>query len=423
MVLDTGANQVNLDLPFADLFKKFGHPDPVALDLLIVASICYLVDKTVPRSAASDGWTREIDLELPVSDPGKWGAVRDDLQTALRFLTGDAWRLSFRDLGGVSIYRRPPGLLMDRRRLGLPEAVCLFSGGMDSLLGAIDLLASSPKRLLLVGHFDIPGPKSQQEALVSSINHRFPNRAELISIRVAHRPSAAPELTLRSRSFLFLALAVYCAKGLGEDTPIFAPENGPIAVNVPLTPARTGSCSTRTMHPFFLNVIRRCFGGLGFGNAVMNPFELKTKGECLRQCADTGLAQTLAPLSVSCSHGTRRKDWVRRTGISNCGYCVPCLFRRAALNMCGLDVGQAYGVDVCHDELDLASQGKMPDDFRAVLDFLRDNRSREQVARAISAVAPIPNLTQHADVVWRGLEEVRLLLATKGSARVKRAMR
>ena len=88
-----------LDLPFKRLHERFGTPEPITLDFLLVAGLCYLTDKVVPRAGAPDNWTRELDIELPVSNPGQWQGVAANLAGALSFLTGDSWRLRFRDLG------------------------------------------------------------------------------------------------------------------------------------------------------------------------------------------------------------------------------------------------------------------------------------------------------------------------------------
>src|SRR5437899_6888873 len=97
-----------------------------------------------------------------------------------------------------------------------------------------------------------------------------------------------------------------------------------------LTPSRAGSCSTRTMHPFFLNSLAAALVQVGITNKVINPLELKTKGECANQCLNQTLMAETHESTVSCSHSSRRQDWKRKSA-SNCGYCVPCLVRRAAL--------------------------------------------------------------------------------------------
>ena len=301
------------------------------------------------------------------------------------------------------------------------SGVCLFSGGLDSLVGAVDLLAvDSGLKLLLVGHYDSPGPASQQRRLYAGLNHRYPWRAELLQTRVSQKPESAPELTLRSRSLVFMALALYAARALGKTIPVYAPENGLIAINVPLTPSRAGSCSTRTMHPFFLERLTSVLQGLGLENAIVNPLQFKTKGECLSSCRDQDLMKSLVGGSVSCSHGTRRQHWVRKEA-RNCGYCVPCLFRRAALHKAGVDEGAQYGIDVCKGEMAIDAAGDSGDDLRAVLDWLRSDQSIGRISREILGVAPVHELAKHAAVVARGIEEVRSLLTSKATVAIQRA--
>ena len=63
------------------------------------------------------------------------------------------------------------------------------------------------------------------------------------------------ETTLRSRSFLFISMAVLVADSISQEMPVFIPENGTISLNFPLTPSRRSSCSTRTTHPHFLSLM------------------------------------------------------------------------------------------------------------------------------------------------------------------------
>jgi hypothetical protein len=69
---------------------------PIALDFLVIAGSCYVIDKAVVRRSAADAWTRDLDVSFPVSDPKLWEKVADRLDTALTFLSGDVWRTSFR---------------------------------------------------------------------------------------------------------------------------------------------------------------------------------------------------------------------------------------------------------------------------------------------------------------------------------------
>ena len=60
------------------------NPQEAAVDLVLVAALINAGDTRLSRLAnAQDGWTREIDLYTPVSDPAKWGRARSRARTAL----------------------------------------------------------------------------------------------------------------------------------------------------------------------------------------------------------------------------------------------------------------------------------------------------------------------------------------------------
>jgi 7-cyano-7-deazaguanine synthase in queuosine biosynthesis len=286
------------------------------------------------------------------------------------------------------------------------DTVALFSGGLDSLAGAIDLMAASSSRVLLVGHYDSPGPRKAQATLAGMIKQRYPGRLDIVHVRVAHRPSKAAEETLRSRSLVFLALGLFAAQGFGPNVPLHMFENGLIALNVPLTPSRQGSCSTRTMHPYYLRLLRGLIPRLGIDNSIRNPYELKTKGECVSACSDAALLLELADGSVSCSHASRRQDWVRKSA-TNCGYCVPCLFRRAAMYRAGCDSGLKYGIDVLADEMTVDDPRESANDLRALVDFLRHTPTHSSLRKKIVAIAPVDDLEAHVSMACRGFAEVK----------------
>jgi 7-cyano-7-deazaguanine synthase in queuosine biosynthesis len=139
----------------------------------------------------------------------------------------------------------------------------------------------------------------------------------------------AEESTTRGRSFLFLALAALAASGLSGKPVIYVPENGLISVNVPLDPLRVGALSTRTTHPFYIARWHEMLAGLGIPAKLENPYRFKTKGEMLTGCANAGLALRHLVDTISCSSITKAR-WL---GLAprHCGFCVPCLIRRAAI--------------------------------------------------------------------------------------------
>ena len=408
-----------LDLEFSALHDRCQIPDFVTLDFLFLASVVYSIDKLIPRKKTNDQWTRTLEFSLPVSDPKKWSTIINDLETCFSFLTGDVWRVGFTERKH-QLYRPRP------RRKFLPPAkgdtVCLFSGGLDSLVGVIDYLKVNPSNsLFLVGHRDGAGPKSDQDRLSKILKQDFQLQFDLLQLRIGHRllrdgskrPSS--ENTLRSRSFLFIALGMYVARSLGKQIPLLMPENGAIALNIPLTPARRGSCSTRTAHPFFLNTLREILGKLGIENPLCNPLELKTKGECVQQCLDQNVLHATAKESVSCAKRSHKRTW-RNTGktVRGCGKCLPCIYRRASLYQVGLDT-EKYGRDICVGDVDLDSDKHLADDLRALLSFLRRGISSQEIACLLLANGNIEmaRLGEYADVVSRSMTEVGTWLQDK----------
>lgn len=430
-VPDLGAHEV-LDINFDTLVRAFGEPHPVTLDLLLIAGISYVLDKCVPRRLADDFWTREFEVEFPVSNAALWERAGEALTSALGFLTGDEWSVAFetrsRELHNVVPRPRNPDASMlspDKAAVGL------FSGGLDSLVGVLDHLSSHAGSMLLVGHHDATGAAGDQERLRRLIeeNPLYRGRTQLLRVRLRPLPASLSrpgqlvtpigrEHTLRSRSLVFLALGMYSARALGPDVPLLLPENGFIAVNIPLTPSRIGACSTRTTHPFFLREVGRVLEAVGMTNSVHNPFILRTKGEVVRQCRVLADATALSPETVSCAHSSRRATW-RRRGARNCGYCVPCIIRRAALHGSGIDDGSQYGIDFLAGELD-TDEG-IAADLRAVLDCIDQVRSDQDVRERVGMSGPIPVESRDdlVDMVRRGLEEVRSLVRDKGTEEIR----
>ena len=407
-----------LDIDFANMRAHVATPPPVALDFLLVASACYASDKLMNRRDTPDRWTRDFAITVPVSDPDLWRGAAKYLQDALAFLSGDHWELDFVPLKG-QLYRRPPWRKKTTLPLRVfqPDAVCLFSGGLDSLAGTIDLLEGHTKpRVLLISHYDAPA--GEQVDLLAPMRAPYPGRVRQARARIRLDPVAGVEATLRTRSLVFLALGLCAAAGTGQEVPLYAYENGHIALNVPLTPSRAGSCSTRTMHPYFLDTVVGAVRQVGIGNAVIRPYEMKTKGECVMQCGNRTLLRELSRLSVSCSHPSRKQHWLRKEA-RNCGYCFPCLIRRGALHKAGWDSGDDYGIDVCAGEISPRIAEDSGDDLRAVLSFLSERRNVQDLASDILRVASVSDLSGSASMVNRGADEIRTLFGDKGNAEIR----
>jgi hypothetical protein len=410
-----------LDLYFSKIREYCRESSTVTLDFLFLSSIVYVIDKVILRNIARDNWTRDIELNLPISNLGLWATLNRHLELALSFLSGDNWRINFSQLQRRLIrpLERRWGLFIGRSFHA--DAICLFSGGLDSLVGAIDWLETNQEEnILLVSHYDgdISGPHADQDRLFQILKTQYGQRVMSLKVRVGQKPPGM-EPSFRCRSLLFIALGIYAAQAKGEEVPLLIPENGTISLNIPLTPSRRGSCSTRTAHPFFLNTIRQILSELAIRNPLINPLECKTKGECVEQCLDLVLLRRAALESVSCAKRGHKIHWLRSA--KGCGFCIPCIFRRAALQKANLDI-EAYGRDICKDEVDLDYPGEIANDFRALISLLRKNLSREDIASLLltNGSIDIPLLPRYADLIFRALNEVRDFLSSKGSAKIKR---
>lgn len=360
----------------------FADAVPVPLPhrrLLEAAVAVYMADKCLPRDQSEDGWMREIQLRLPM--PAGDVSIADQLAEALRFLTGDWWDITHEG-------RVAPWMLAHEERASA-DAVCLFSGGLDSFAGAVKLLEEG-RQVVLVGHNETPIASERQRYLASVLRERYPEQVELLQVylRPASRSRSedrrAIEPTTRSRSLLFMAGGLSVAGTVGHSMPLYVPENGFIGINVPLTRARTGSASTRTTHPRFMEFLGAICQTLGIRNPVINPFRLATKGEVVQRLVGTAVFRAYARETVSCSHPeegrwTRGEPMVTPTS-RNCGYCYPCLIRRAGLHVAGMDTVHDYRWDAFDSEY-VHGPGDAGADLRALIRWLHAPSTLEEFAR------------------------------------------
>ncbi len=383
--------------------------DPIAFDFLSIALGVIAADTFIDRSGNSgNGWSREMALRIPLARPASWQAVARELEEALGFLSGDRWKLSFTE-GGKEPPSKEAILRHHRSHIGIGSAdcVCLFSGGLDSLIGARQL-ADSGRTPLLVSH-SYRGDQSYQRLLAPRLGKRLPKFAANAN-PVFSGPNKN-DTSMRTRSLGFLAFAVVASSALAaknasrDPVELFVPENGFIALNAPLTRRRIGSHSTRTTHPGFLGQMQSIFETMNLPVRLENPYRHKTKGEMLVDLAPGEDLKSTTVATVSCG------KWKRKS--QQCGHCVPCLIRRAAFAKAGIadttpyqyaDIGRAW------DRPDIR------DDIMAMLVAVgRDQRGTRQRAIA-SGPLPFDAVERQGwfGVQERGLKEVGAYLKSQG---------
>lgn len=429
IVLSYGTSElteVALNIEYRNLFEFTKRQEGTAFDLFVIASLVYGIDILLPREKFGfDGWSREIEVTFPVDAPAIFENGKDALEKTLNFLTGDIWNISFEKRIIKQLYRcgKKQKVFSDNYRMS-HKVVNLFSGGMDSLIGAINQLHNSADRVCLVSHTDsmFKGAKSDQEDILKVLRqnyrhyHYLPTRVDMDKHNL-NGDKYDKETTLRSRSFLFLSMAVLVANSIDATMPVHIPENGTISLNYPLTPSRRSTCSTRTTHPHFLRLIETFLQTLGLNHQVVNDYQICTKGEMVERCADRDML--LATYRYSCSCGKRgtRKDIRDDAHASHCGVCMPCIYRRAALHK--INVSEIVGTDIFNAQ----KRGIMNiPDMPALVSYIRKNVSLQEIERGLLVNGPLPlnQVEEYAKVVMRTREEIKQWVRDDASDEVKR---
>lgn len=318
------------DAAKGELLRRRLEPAPLAWDLLSIALSVVTADFAVLRDESPDGWTREIGLDVAVASPVFWNGQALALVEALAFLTTDRWALRFHAGGMAPAPPREPLRPTD-------DCVVLLSGGLDSLVGAIDIATTGQKALAISQ--TVRGDAEKQIEFASRIG------TGLTHLQLNHnaRVPGIEETSQRARSLIFITFGVLAATALrryhdGESVPLYVCENGFIAINAPLTGGRLGSLSTRTAHPEFLSRLQQILDAAGLRVRIENPYGAKTKGEMLRDCSNQVLLKAEAVRSTSCGR-------FQHFNYQHCGRCVPCQVRRAAFIAWGGPDTTAYVYD------------------------------------------------------------------------------
>lgn len=381
-----------------------GKVPPVTYSLLYLSAIVYAIDRGVSRHHYSiDGWSREFEVDIRLPEFELFQYVEKQINAMLSFLTGDYWNCHFVGTAQVQYGRYGHSDYYD----GITQ-VNLFSGGMDSLIGAIDYMTDNPcGKLFLTSHYDsgMPGPRSDQNELKKIFKRKYSGRfAEMPAVMIS--PESSAELSCRSRSLMFLAIALIVASY--AKCKIVVPENGSVSLNFPLSPSRRASCSTRTTHPVFLKQYMEIIGMLGLTTIVENPYEKMTKGEMVQHCSDKDYLMSIVAHSNSCGKRGMHQHMYDNIRASHCGHCMPCMYRKASM------IG----------EKDLTSYGnrfatlfgkkgdKVSEDFFAMLNFLKIDLTREQIEKElkVAGMTDFDDLDEYVDLVVRTRTELASMI-------------
>ncbi len=327
------------------------------VDFIEIATIVYLADQHVVRCQGrvdEHGWLwhRRINLIIGVRDVAFWQQeeVCHTLSRLLRFLSDDSFTFQF-----TAITDGPPPQqqylhFKDTDHDDRPGRVMMFSGGLDSLGGAVQSLFVDGIRTILVRHETFSNHKKQFSTLEHELYERSERRAFFFTVHTKSNSKDKKEYTQRCRSFLYFAMGATIANVVGLHEVNFY-ENGPISINLAMNPQVVGGRATRTTHPqtlfFFQKLFRIISGDDSF--VVSNPFWNKTKSEIVKGIVEAG-AGDLIKHTMSCAH-----TWMQNNIKLHCGVCSQCIDRRVALIAAGaqdLDKKDGYLVDFFREAVD-----------------------------------------------------------------------
>lgn len=304
-----------------------GTIDPIALDLLDLASAAYVTDRQTRRGHPDSArWSRNLDFTVAVRRPEVLTdpEVRSAILNLLSWLTDDVWRYKIERL-------RPEA---EDVQLSLPfdaasRDVALFSGGLDSTAG-VALLLNGGASVLGAAVATNGRMRGYQSSVADALSHVPGWDLEVRSSRwsVVHE-HAGDERTRRSRGLVFL-VAGWAMAVAAQRRRLLVLENGIGAINLGYTAAQTGCMTSRGAHPQTLTLASNVFSLVNDEPfEVVNPHLSQTKAQMVGQLPEA--ARAACELSESCDVAASARGRLQ----SRCGSCSSCLLRRMSLRACG----------------------------------------------------------------------------------------
>lgn len=370
--------------------SELGPVADAAIDLVRVAAAAYMADRQTPRR---EGYSRTIQVHVQVTSLDRWSVAVDQVTSFLHWLTADTWEISLSEDHGV---RPEPA---DRAQASYRQVV-LLSGGLDSFAGI--MAGSGDDDRLCVGHWDNPTVKASQDRVWRWIRDGEYVRGDYRQVRLCERKSKR-ESSTRSRCFMFFALAAAAATANGV-REVEIPENGFTSLNPVLGNDRGGALSTRSTHPWTINLFQELLETLGIDVRVRNPYGMLTKGELVALINERPTIEAGIALTYSCG---KLDGHYYRGGNQNyqCGLCVACLTRRGAMMASGVRDETPYLLNTLED----AEVAKLLDRRKLDLHAVAGSASRDIDEFTLLAQGPFPStydLASAADLCRRGLAEL-----------------
>jgi REase_DpnII-MboI/Queuosine biosynthesis protein QueC len=400
-------SECNIQLSLPDFVRDVYHLPDRLLDLLEIAAYVFSADRLIRRGERDDveyhAWARSFEFQIRVRDHAFWSqeSVRRKLGETLTFMTGD------RDYAFIfqSGHYTPATSLFDQEDFRIESrqktSVVLFSGGLDSLAGAIEQLETTDHHVCLISHRSQPGIIRTQDGLVRALK-----RQPRYEGRISHYPFLcrltgirAPEESQRTRAFLYTSIAFALSRALSQDE-FFVYENGVTSLNFARREDLANARASRTTHPRTLALLQSLFSETATRAIKIHaPFVWHTKADVFRKMQSFGQVH-LIPSAVSCS-----RTFHNLGNATHCGTCFQCIDRRLAAyasDSDDIDESGIYAQDFITANLDGEARTTLVDYVRQARDFSRwnvDHFYTEMLNGLVEVVDYLPNVAEEFEAV------------------------
>jgi hypothetical protein len=213
--------QENIKLPLTDISRPLvaNIPD-ILIDLLEIASYVYCADQATTRGGddprnLGERWRRTFHLHIPVRRPEIWSSpsITESLSDTLSFLSDDEdYQFNFyrasRPTPSDQYFEFGPGGGTGFQA----QSVMLFSGGLDSLAGAVQEAVVDKRSVVLVSHRPAAKIANTLKFLASEVQNRCAVSPLHVPVWVNKQKALGREHTQRARSFLYACLAAVVAR-------------------------------------------------------------------------------------------------------------------------------------------------------------------------------------------------------------------
>lgn len=387
---------VNIELPH--LIKKVNcYFPPRTKDLLEIASYIYAADRMTKRGQPTQleyhSWSRKFHFHIKVRDHKFWQkkSVKDSLSKLLTFTSGDlGYEFTFvkggKDVGQSNLFDSPE-ISLDQKE---NSAIALFSGGLDSLAGALELLNTTSHDLILISHSSNNFAITKiQESIYKLLEADFPGRVQRFPFTCSLHGERAAEETQRTRIFLYTSIA-FSLMSLAKEKTIHVFENGMTSINFPKRQDMMNARASRTTHPQTMYLLEKFFNSVTTeAIKVRQPFLNLTKTQVLEKIKGYGKLNYLNS-TISC---TKTFNIAKKTSpASHCGVCSQCIDRKfAALAADVEDYDAIYDTDILKDTIKDAEGYTHLCDFIGMAKYLSETSALQFPYKMLNELNDIVN--------------------------------